>query len=222
MTLLGNPLDYFIAFFGGVLLSFTPCVYPLMPITASFIGARAAGSKLKGFTLSLVYVSGVAITYSILGLLASLMGKFFGSISSNPLTYIFVGVIVILFGISMLDIFTISLPNLFRLPILKKNNYFSTFLLGMSSGLIVSPCITPVLGAILVYLTTKRNLLYGTTLLFSFAYGMGLILVLIGTFSSILVNLPKSGRWMLYIKKLCALVLVGIGMYFIIVGIKRF
>lgn len=221
MNLSGNPLDYLVAFFGGVLLSFTPCVYPLIPITASSIGIRAAGSKLKGLTLSMVYVTGVAITYSILGLLASLTGTIFGRVSSHPLTYFFVGVIVVIFGISMLDVFSISIPNLFRSPGLKKDNYFSTFMLGLSSGLVISPCITPVLGAILAYLTTKRNLLYGASLLFSFAYGMGFILILIGTFSAILVSLPKSGKWMLYIKRAFSFILIGMGLYFIFKGLRQ-
>ena len=196
MNLSGNPIDYLVAFFGGVLLSFTPCVYPLIPISAGFIGVSAAGSKLKGLFLSLVYVTGVAITYSILGLIASLTGKFLGAISANPVTHIVAGVIIILFGLSMLDIFRIPLPAIIKLPKVKKGNYFSVFFLGLSSGLLVSPCVTPVLGAILAYLTTKKNILYGMALLFSFAYGMGLILILLGTFSTVLLSLPKSGKWM--------------------------
>lgn len=221
MILSGNSIDYLKAFLGGIGVSLTPCVYPLIPITVGYIGVSTAGSKLKGFVFSLVYVSGVAVTYSILGLLASLTGKIFGSISSHPITYLFVGIVIIIFGLSMLDIFTISLPNIIKLPIPKKGNYFSTFLLGLSSGLIVSPCVTAVLGTILVYLTTKKNILYGMTLLFSFAYGMGLILILIGTFSAILVSLPKLGKWMLYIKRLGAFIVIGMGIYFISVAIRR-
>jgi thiol:disulfide interchange protein DsbD len=202
-------------------VSFTPCVYPLIPVSIGYIGVKASGSKLKGFLLSLVYVTGVAVTYSILGLLASLTGNIFGAISSHPLTYLFVGAVIILFGLSMLDLFTIPLPNLIKLPLLKKQNYFSTFLLGLSSGLIASPCLTPVLGAILAYLTTKHNLFYGLTLLFSFGYGMGFILIIAGTFSAAIVNLPKSGKWMLYIKMACAIILMSVGLYFIFIAIRR-
>jgi thiol:disulfide interchange protein len=73
----------------------------------------------------------------------------------------------------------------------------------------------------LVYLATKKNLLYGATLLFSFAYGMGLVLVLAGTFSAVLVNLPESGKWMLYVKRLFSFLLIGIGIYFIFTGLRR-
>lgn len=217
----GSPLDYLTAFLGGVLVSFTPCVYPLIPITAGYIGISSNGSKLKGLVLSLVYVTGVALIYSALGLLVSLTGSIFGRISSHPITHFFVGGVIILFGLSMLDLFPVSLPNIIKITASKKQGYFPAFLLGLSSGLIVSPCLTPVLGSILAYLTTKKNLLYGSTLLFSFAYGMGLVLILTGTFSSALLNLPKSGRWMLYIKKVCSLILIGIGTYFIYVGFTR-
>jgi len=221
MNLSGSPLDYLFAFLGGILISFTPCVYPLIPITVGYIGVKAGGSKLKGLVLSLVYVTGIAFTYSVLGLLASLTGTIFGRISSSPITYFFVGGVIILFGLSMLDLFRIPLPNIIKLTKFKKQSYFSTFILGLSSGLIASPCLTPVLGSILVYLTAKKNLLYGVTLLFSFAYGMGLMLILVGTFSAVLINLPKSGKWMLYIKKIFSFVLIGMGIYFIYAGIRR-
>jgi len=221
MNLSGNHVDYLVAFLGGVLLSFTPCVYPLIPISVGFIGVRAAGSKIKGLVLSLIYVTGVAIIYSLLGLIASLTGKFLGAISTHPITSIFAGVIIIVFGLSLFDKFSISLPNIIKLPTIKKRDYFSTFLLGLTSGLIISPCISPVLGAILVYLSTKKNLLYGMTLLLSFAYGMGLVLILSGTFSSILLGLPKSGKWLIFIKRVFAFLLIGMGIYFIFCGLRR-
>lgn len=221
MLLSVDSLDYLKAFLGGMGMSLTPCVYPLIPITVGYIGAASAGSKLKGFISSLIYVTGIAVTYSILGLLAALTGTIFGRISSHPLTYLIVGVIIILFGLSMLEFFRIPLPNFFKPRQHKKHSYFSTFLLGLTSGLIVSPCLTPVLGSILLYLATKKNLLYGATLLLSFAYGMGLILILAGTFSTLLVNLPKSGKWMVYMKRFCASILVIIGLYFIFTGIRR-
>ena len=221
MTLSGSPLDYLIAFFGGILVSFTPCVYPLIPISAGYIGVRAAGSKGKGLALSLFYVTGVAVTYSILGILASLTGTIFGAISTNPKTYLIVGVIIIIFGLSMLDLFTIKLPNIVKPASLKKGNYFSTFLLGITSGFIISPCLTPVLGSILFYSATKKNILYSATLLFSFAYGMGLLLILIGTFSSVLINLPKAGKWLIIVKRAFSFLLIAMGAYFIYTGIRR-
>jgi len=222
MILSENPIDYLKAFLGGVGVSFTPCVYPLIPVIIGYIGIKSGTVKLRGFALSLTYVTGVAITYSLLGLFASLTGRLFGVVSSAPLTYILVGLVIIFFGLSMLEVFNLGLPRLIRLPVLKEKNYFSIFLLGLSSGLIIGPCTAPALGAILVYLATKKNVIYGATVLFSFAYGMGLVLILAGTFGSVLVKLPKAGKWLAYIKRLGAVILIGMGVFFIFTGIRRF
>lgn len=219
MNLLDNL--YLRAFLSGVGLSFTPCVYPLIPIIVGYIGVTANTTKLRGFILSFSYVSGVAVTYSVLGLFASLTGKIFGQVLSHPIIYILAGIAIIIFGLSLLDVFVLSLPNLVKLPSIKKKDFLSAFFLGLVSGLMVSPCVTPMLGSILLYLATKKNILYGVTLLFTFAYGMGLVLIFAGTFSSILVRLPKSGKWSVYIKKLAALMLIGMGIYFLYNGIRR-
>jgi len=222
MNLSGNPVDYLFAFLGGVVLSFSPCVYPLIPITSGYIGVNAAGSRIRGFMLSLIYVLGLAVTYSVLGLLASLGGILFGRISTMPVVRLTVGILIFIFGLSMLDRFQIYLPQFFRPANVNKKGYFPAFVLGLGSGLIASPCVTPVLGSILVYLADKKNVFYGTTLLFVFALGLGTLLIIVGTFSGILANLPKSGRWMTYIKKISALVLIASGLFFIVTAINRF
>jgi cytochrome c-type biogenesis protein len=221
MNLSGNPLDFVFAFIGGVLISFTPCVFPLIPVTAAYIGATATKSKFQGFVLSLIYVTGIAVTYSILGLIASLTGQLFGRLSSFGVTYIVVGAVIVIFGLSMLDLFYISLPNVIKLPKFRKQDYFSTLLLGLASGLIIGPCVTPALASILAYLAAKKNALYGAVLLLSFAYGMGIVLILVGSFSGMLLALPKPQKWMVYIKKLGAIIILASGIYFIIIGIKR-
>lgn len=221
MNLSGNPIDFLFAFFGGIVMSFTPCVYPLISVSAGFIGVNSLDSKFKGFTLSLVYVTGIAITYSILGLIASLSGQLFGVISSSAITSIVVGGVIVVFGIAMFDVFHLSFIHHVKLPQHKKHDYLSTFVLGLASGLIIGPCVTPVLASILAYLATKRNIAYGMTLLFSFALGMGVILILVGTFSSMLIRMPKPGKWLLYIKKIGGVVIVITGLYFIYTGIRR-
>ena len=223
MNLSGNPIDYILAFLGGITISLSPCVYPLIPVSVSYIGARSS-SRLKGFILSLIYVSGIALTYSALGLFASLTGRFFGSISSHPLTYIAVGIVIVVFGLSILGLFSIPFhinPRL-NAPFLKSKSYLSIFLLGVTSGFIVSPCLTPALGSILSYLATRKNIFYGATLLAVFAYGMGFVLILSGAFGGFLANLPKSGKWMVYFQRAAGLILVSMGIYFIYTGIRRF
>lgn len=206
---------------GGVALSFTPCVYPLIPITAGYIGINAGGSKWRGLLLSLIYVTGIAITYSALGLAAALTGRLFGTISAHPATRIIVGLIILLFGLSMFKIFALYFPNIIQLQRSEKKNFFSILVLGLTSGLIASPCVAPALGSILLYIGSTRNVLYGTTLLMTFAYGIGFTLIIVGSFSAILLRLPKSGKWMLVVEKLAAAVMVAIGLYFIYDGIRR-
>jgi thiol:disulfide interchange protein DsbD len=215
MNLAGSPLDFLIAFGAGALMSFTPCVYPLLPITLGYIGGSARGSRSKGFLLSLIYALGVATTYSILGLIASLTGKIFGQIASSPWPYFIVANVCIFFGLVLLDIFTIPLP-MFQAKRFELKSLASIFLFGLVSGLVVGPCTAPVLGTILVYVGSKQNILYGTLLLFCFAYGLCTMLILAGTFSGILVNMPKSGAWLQNIKRICGLILICMGEYFLI------
>ena len=221
MVLSGSLWDYLYVFLGGVALSFTPCVYPLLPVTAGYIGITAGGSKLRGLFLSFIYVSGLAIVYAGLGLAAVLTGKMFGKISAHPFTLAAVGMVFIIFGLSMFNIFEAYFPFIIKLARIKRKGILSVLVLGMISGLVASPCVAPALGAILVYLAASKNVFYGMSLLLVFAYGMGLTLILVGTFSTVLLHLPKSGRWMLVIEKVCGSVLVGAGIYFIIIAIRR-
>jgi cytochrome c-type biogenesis protein len=217
-----TELSFLSAFLGGVAISFTPCVYPLLPITLSFIGANSVGGKIKGFLYSLVYVTGMALVYAALGVIASITGSLFGSISVHPLTRIIIGVMILLFGLSMMNILPFD-PFSFRANInVKKQGIAKAFLIGITSGFMISPCVSPALGSILVYVASGKNMIYGGTLLLVFAYGMGLILIVAGTFSGILVNLPKSGSWMVAVQKVCGLILLVIGLYFITLGIRSY
>jgi len=222
MHLLGGPLDFLIAFFGGILASLTPCVYPLIPVSAGYIVGNAQNSRIKGLFLSLAYVGGIAITYSFLGILAVLTGSIFGKFSSSPVVNLISGVIILIFGLAMFDLFNFNLFSGLKLPAIKRGNYLSALLFGLVSGLMISPCLTPILASILAYLSLTKNVFYAAFLLFCFSYGMGLIFILIGTFGPGLTGLPKPGKWMVAIKKICASVIVLSGVYFIFTAIRRF
>jgi thiol:disulfide interchange protein DsbD len=122
----------------------------------------------------------------------------------------------------MFDLFHFNFTLNLKLPLHRKRSYFLALLLGLISGLMISPCLTPILGAILTYLSTTKNIFYGGFLLLSFSYGMGLIFILIGTFGVSFTGLPKSGRWMIIIKKVCAAIIVLTGIYFIFAALRRF
>ena len=216
----GSIVAYLGAFFGGVLISFTPCVYPLIPVTVAIIGVQNAGTKSKALLLALSYVVGIAITYSILGAIAALTGSLFGNIQTNPWIYFIVGNVCIILGLSTLDIFDLSFLFTFSSRIKSKGafakGYFGNVTAGMISGLVIGPCTAPALAVLLAYVATTQRVIFGATLLFTFAMGMGLLLLILGAFVGILTLLPKADIWMLRIKKIFGLLLIALGEYFLI------
>ena len=211
-------LAYLITFAAGVLASFTPCVYPLIPILVGYIGGRAENSKWKAFIYSIVYVLGMAIVYAVLGIIAVLAGKMFGEISSSPIAYLVIANIIILFGLSMLGVFTIQVPSFFQGLRMGKDKVglLGPFLLGVSSGFIAAPCTTAVVGVILTYAAASQNFIFGATLLFVFALGTGVLLIVAGTFTGFLLALPKSGMWTNVIQKIFGWFMIALGEYFLI------
>ncbi len=196
------PLAFFAIFVAGVFVSFTPCVYPVIPLTLGYIGARSAGNRWKGFSLSLVYVLGMALVYAVLGAFAALTGRLFGQIGSSPWAYFFVGNMCLLLGLSMLGLFeTPQIAFSKEAPKKHRKGYLGAFWVGVFSGLIVGPCTAPVMAAILVYVSSRQNVLYGFSLLFTFGYGVGFLMILLGTFTGLLSSIPKSGAWLENVKK---------------------
>lgn len=213
-------LAYIAVYLGGVLVSFTPCIYPLIPITVAFIGANSKGSKSRGFVMAVIYVLGVAVTYTFLGVFAALSGKLFGQIQSNPWTYFFVGNLCIIMGLSMMDLFSLRIrtPDFVTRVQLQKNvpGMLGSFLVGAASGLVISPCTAPALAVVLGYVATQQNVAFASSLMFVFALGMGTLLILLGTFAGLLAGLPRSGAWMARVSHLFGWVLLGTGEYFLI------
>jgi len=208
-------LSLLVAYFGGVLASLTPCVYPMIPITAGVIGhANIGGTKLRGFLLSLIYVLGMALTYAGLGVFAAATGRFFGAVSTSPWTLLLVGNIILLLGLGMLDVF--QMPTIAGRFANRRLGLAGIFLAGITSALVAGPCTTPVLGTLLAYTASSRSLALGGLLLFVFSLGMGALLLGVGTFSSFLAALPRSGAWMGKIKKGMGFMMLGLAQYFLI------
>lgn len=200
-----SPFLAFIAvFLGGIFVSFTPCVYPLIPVTVGIIGSASAGSRIRGFVLSVFYVLGIATMYAVLGAFASLTGRLFGEIGSSPWSYLVVGNICILLSLMLFEVVPFRLPGFMtristKRP--KSRGIFAVYILGVISGLIIGPCTAAPLGVVLAFVATKQNVIYGIFLLFTFALGMGILLIAVGTFAGLLTALPKPGPWMGRIRK---------------------
>jgi len=209
---------YLAAYLGGVFVSFTPCVYPVIPVTIAFIGAHSSGSKVKGFVLSIIYVLGMSLTYTALGAFAALTGKLFGQIQTNPWTYFIVANICILMGLSMLDVFVLPVraPSFLTKVQSREKGLLGSFLIGSVSGLVMGPCTVPVFAVLLSYVATSQHVLFGMSLLFIFAFGMGTLLIILGTFAGFLAGMPKSGAWMTGIAHISGWMLLAAGEYFLI------
>ena len=232
--LTGNSLlAYPAAFVAGLLISFTPCVYPVIPIQLGFIGAQTADYNAtegksrfnsRGFTLSIFFVLGMSVVYAALGAFASLTGTLFGSWAASPWTFIIVANIILLLALSMFDVFTIQMPQFLSRwnPGKGGKGYLSALLIGASSGLIVGPCTAPALGATLAYVGSQGNVVFGTTVLFAFSLGMGVLMIVLGTFTGALSLLPRSGGWMVKVKTAFGIVMLVIAQYLFVQAGMRF
>jgi cytochrome c-type biogenesis protein len=213
-------VSFVAVYIGGVVISFTPCIYPVIPITVAVIGVRGGGSKVRGFFLSLIYVTGMAVTYTVLGTIAALSGRLFGQIQSNPWTYFLIGNLCVLMGLSMIGVFSFSI----RIPSFvpqgqlrdRTKGVVGSFLMGAASGLVMGPCTAPALAVVLSYAATRQSLVFASSLMFIFAFGMGTLLILVGTFAGLLAAIPKSGKWMVQIGRIFGWILLGAGEYFLI------
>lgn len=206
----------FLCFAAGVASSFTPCIYPLIPVTISILGSNQAESKLRAFLLTLVYIGGIAVTYAALGLLAAFTGALFGGVASNPWVLIGVSLVIMALALNMLDVFQIRFLSLsIGGAGQRKPGLLANFAYGLTFGLIASPCTAPPLAAILTWVGTTHSLVMGPVLLFAFALGMGTILLLLGTFSSFMTRIPKSGMWMIVIKKTMGYLMIVMAGYFV-------
>ncbi len=208
-------LWYYLA---GVALSLTPCVYPMIPVTVSIIGAGSSGT-LSGFLRSMVYVSGIGLTYATLGVVAALSGSTVGAAMQNPWVLLFVALLFFVLGLSMLDLFYIPVPSFLGGGAAagggRSRGLLGVFLLGMVSGLVMSPCVTPVLAGLLIQIAAEGDVAMGFVRLFVFAVGMGSLLIVAGTFSGSLGALPRAGEWMNEVKKVFAVLLMGAAVYFL-------
>ena len=220
-ALAGRPILALGAMFGaGVLTSLTPCVYPMIPITVSVISGTAREGQGKGRTLGLTitYVLGVATFYALLGTIAGLTGTLFGTVSASPWAMLAIGNLLIVFALAMLDVVPVPIPQ--RLMewagSREGGSYGAVFVLGATSGIVAAPCGAPAFAVVLTWVAATGAGLMGFVYLFVFSLGMTVLLVAVGLSAGSLALLPRSGRWMIWVKRFAAIVMLAMAEYYFV------
>lgn len=203
-----------LAFVAGVVVSLSPCVYPLIPITIAVFGARQT-SYLRGFTLSLAYVVGMALFYSGIAVLFSLLGLASGSLMAMPAVVLSIAALGLIMAASLLGAFEFAVPASVqtKLSSVGGSGHLGAFVMGLVAGIIAAPCAGPVLVFILALIAKQGNPLLGAGLMVAYAFGIGLLFLLLGTFSQLIARMPKSGRWMEVAHSVLGLVMVVASLY---------
>lgn len=222
-TLSASPLVAIATLFGaGVLTSLTPCVYPMIPITASVITCTAQERQTRARTvaLTLTYVLGMALLYALLGLLAGLTGTLFGTVSANPWVRFAIGNVLVLFALLMLDVIPMPVPRRLLAWAGRQGggSYGAVFLLGASSGVVAAPCGAPAFAVVLTWVAATQAGLMGFVYLFAFSLGMTALLAAVGIFAGAVTLLPRSGAWMLWAKRIGALIMLGMAEYYFVIA----
>jgi thiol:disulfide interchange protein DsbD len=212
----GSLAAYPAAFVGGLLASLTPCTYPLIPVTVAYIGSRTATTRREGLLLSTAYATGIAVVYALLGGIAAFSGRIFGHVSAHPLTNLAVGAMLLVMALSMLNLFALPLPAFIKGPGGKqRGGGVGAFAFGLCSGLVIGPCTAPVMGSLLLYVASRQSVIFGMSLLFVFACGMSSILICVGTVAGLAARLPRSGPWLIAVKRVLAVLMGCSGVYFL-------
>jgi cytochrome c-type biogenesis protein len=207
-------------FAAGLATSLTPCVYPMIPITVGILGSAGASGASRGrrVGLTLIYVAGLALVYSLLGLVAGLTGSLFGAISSNPWAYFLMGNLLLVFALALLGVFSMDVPAGLRAwaARLGPSTPSSAFLMGAASGLVAAPCGAPAFAAVLTYVAGTGSAWLGFLYLLVFSLGLTALLVVVGLFSGTLSALPRAGVWMLWVRRAGGVLLLAMAEYYFV------
>jgi cytochrome c-type biogenesis protein len=223
-----SPLAVLPLIFGaGVLTSLTPCVYPMIPITAAIVGGQSAAddaagrprSRWRPLLLSLTYAVGLATVYALLGLIAGLTGSMFGTISSNPWAYFVMANLLLLAALAMLDVIPVRIPAFViqRAASAGSGGRFAgAFVMGAASGLVAAPCSAPVMAAVLTWVSTTGSAGLGFTYLFTFSLGMCTLLIVVGMSAGTITRMPRAGQWMVWVKRVFAFLMLAMSQYYLV------
>ena len=211
----GLALAFLFIFFGGLALNLTPCIYPLIPITISYFGGQAGGKTSRLFLLALLYVLGMSITYSVLGTIAAMTGSLFGAALQNPFVVLFLAAVLIILALSMFGLWEIRMPTfLARRTGTARRGYAGAVVMGLTMGIVAAPCIGPFVLALLTYVGEMGKPVLGFLMFFTLAWGIGVPFLILGTLSGSISKLPRSGDWMVWVRKIFGFILVAMALYF--------
>lgn len=213
----GLLLTLLLIFLGGLALNLTPCVYPMIPLTVSYFGSQRAEKPLVVLGRAAAYVVGISVTYSSLGVTAALTGKILGSTLQSP--WILGGISALLVGLSlsMFGLYEIQAPNWLLNKVASGNarGALGAFVMGLVFGIVAAPCVDPFSIGLLTFVAAKADPFLGFLMFFVLSMGLGFPYLWLGFFSGGISRLPKSGLWMVWVKKVFGLVLLGMPLYFL-------
>jgi thiol:disulfide interchange protein DsbD len=220
-TLRDQPLAAVPLLFGaGLATSLTPCVYPMIPITAGILGGAGAGgvSRRRTMLLTGLYVLGLALVYALLGLVAGLSGSIFGAVSSSPWAYLLTGNLLLVFGLALLGVFTLDAPATVRdwAAGHSASSPAAVFVMGASSGLVAAPCGAPAFAAVLTFVAATGSAVLGFFYLFVFSLGLTALLVAVGLSTGALARLPRVGRWSVWVRRTGGVLLLLMAEYYFV------
>ncbi len=211
-------LTFFLVFLGGVLTSFTPCIFPMIPITMAILSGQEKRTAGRRFLYVLAYVVGIAVTYALLGFAAASSGQLFGSLSGNSWVLGSICVVTLVMALSMFGLFEIQTPLFLQNRFGRSGGpptLIRAFLAGLVAGVIASPCVGPVLVTLLSFVASKANPILGVLLLFTFAMGLGTIFLVLGIFEGALKKMPRSGPWMVGAKSILGIALMAVFLFYL-------
>src|SRR4030042_6186502 len=211
LTLLG-------VFLGGIALNLPPCVYPLLPITASYFGGRSETGERQGYLLlhGLLYILGLSVMNSAIGVSAAFTGRLMGSFLQHPAVLIFVATVLFLMALNFFGLWELRLPGFLSSAVSKSHTgYAQSLFMGLTLGIVAAPCIGPFIIGLLTMVAQKGDPLFGFLIFFILSLGLGLPLFILSIFAGNLSQLPRSGEWLLWIRRFFGWIMLAVARYFI-------
>lgn len=213
----GLLLGLVLIFIGGLALNLTPCVYPLIPITIGYFGGQSEGKTSKLAVMGILYVFGMAITYSAIGVVTALSGAVFGALLQNVYVILVIVLIFIALSLSMFGLYEFKLPDsLVAKAGGAKSGLFGAFFMGLTMGIVAAPCVGPFVIGLVTFVAAKADPYLGFLLFFVLALGLGLPYFVLAVFSGKIKSLPRAGAWMDSVKHVFGLLLLGMAFYFLL------